>query len=160
MYLQEDRSRRDQAFVLTRKLILDQQKKLECPRLIGKIFHEWEVFLLHDNYAKLSTAKVYFFSDSVLCFGGRIAEYPHSVQPWKNRIDWFTQTSQYRELDNIYGEPVVLEKKPLSGHTTLMLPQEIQNKMEKNDIQPVGFKDRTIFMSMCNDIDWRRKGNE
>ena len=41
-----------------------------------------------------------------------------------------------------------------------MLLQQIRNMMEKSNIQPEGFKDRTIFMSMSNDIDWGRQGNE
>ena len=65
--------------------------------------------LLNDKAIKLSTAKVYTFSDAVLCLGGRIEEYPQSAVSWKTRIGWFTQSSQYRELDNIDGEPVVFE---------------------------------------------------
>ena len=32
--------------------------------------------------------------------------------------------------------------------------------MEKENTQPEGFRDQIIFMSMYNDIDWGRKGNE
>ena len=83
--------------------------------------------------------EVCVFSDLVLCLGGRIADYPQSVQSWKNRIEWFTQTPRHRELDNINGEPVVFERKILSGHTTLTLRQEVQNMTEKDNIQPEGF---------------------
>ena len=35
-----------------------------------------------------------------------------------------------------------------------MLFQEVQNMMDKDNIQPECFKDRIIFMSMYSDIDW------
>ena len=65
--------------------------------------------LLNDKAVKLSTAKVCVFSDSVLCLGGRIAEYPRSVASWKDKIDWFTHSPEYRELDNVDGKSVVFE---------------------------------------------------
>ena len=71
--------------------------------------------LLYEGAIKLSTAKVYVFSDLVLCLGGRFAEDPQSVQSWKNRIEWFTQTPRHRKLDNFNG----VEWKILPGHTTL-----------------------------------------
>ena len=42
--------------------------------------------LLTDRAVRLSTAKTYVFSDSVLCMG-RISEHPVSAR--KEKIDWF-----------------------------------------------------------------------
>ena len=86
-------------------------KYIEYPRLIGIPLHGWRSFLLNDKAIKLSAAKVCVCSDSVLCRGGRIAECPQSVVSWKDGIDWFTHSPQYRELDNIDREPVVFEWK-------------------------------------------------
>ena len=71
-----------------------------------------------------------FFSDSVLCFGGRIAEYPQSVKSWTDKIELSTHSISYRELDRIDGEPVVSEWNVVPGHTTLNLLREVQNMMD------------------------------
>ena len=94
-------------FNVTRKLIQDQEHEIDG---ISTIEIQWmRSTLLHEDVVKLSTAKVYVFSDSVPCLGGRVAEYPQSVQSCKNRIELFSQNPQYRGLDNISGEQVVFE---------------------------------------------------
>ena len=93
---------------------------------------------LNDKAVKLPTAKVYVFSDSVLCLGDRIAEFPRSVTSWQDKIDWFTQSPEYRELDSVDGEPVVFEWTFFPGHTTLKLLQEVQSSREENHIRPEG----------------------
>ena len=42
----------------------------------------------------------------------------------------------------------------------MQILQEIQNDLRKRNIKPEEFSDQIIFMSMFNDIDWRRKGND
>ena len=61
---------------------------------------------------------------------------------------------EYRELTGIDGEPVESEWNMFPGRTTLKLLREIQKKMTENKIQPEEFRDRFIFMSMHNEIDW------
>ena len=46
------------------------------------------------------------------------------------------------------------------GHTTLQLPDEVPLVMREMKCEPGMFKDRIIFMSMYNDIDWDKKHNE
>ena len=52
--------------------------------------------LLTDKAVQFAIAKSYVFSDSVLCMG-RISENP--VKAWKEKIDWFMDSLQCRELD-------------------------------------------------------------
>ena len=78
---------------------------------------------MHEHAA----AKVHVFSKSVLCVGGRIAEYPQSVNSWTYKIEWFTHTTPCREPDRTDGKPVVFEWKIFPGHTTLKLLREVQN---------------------------------
>ena len=52
------------------------------------------------------------------------------------------------------------EWKILPGFKTTAIFKEIQNKMCELQCDPAGFKDRTIFMSMFNDIGWEARGNE
>ena len=46
----------------------------------------------------LSHAKVYVFSDSVLCLG-KMNENPQSNYAWEDRLTWF-KSSEYRASDN------------------------------------------------------------
>ena len=139
-------------FTITQKLVLDQQYEI-----FGKL-HGSESPLVHEHAIKLLTAKVYVFSDSVLCLGGRIADYQLVVTSWTDTIEWFTDSAPYRELDRKDGEPDVFEWKIFSGHTTLKLLREVKNMMEKKlKVLPKDLKDRIIFMSKYSDIDWNQK---
>ena len=91
--------------------------------------------LLNDRAVKLSKAKVYVFSVSVL-FLGTIREYPRSMDAWKEKIEWDTGSLEYRELDCTDGEPVVFEWQNFPGLTTLQLLRELQTAVEENRIQP------------------------
>ena len=44
------------------------------------------------------------------------------------------------------------------GHTTVELLREVQTRVTTRGIKPEEFKDRIIFMSMYNDIDWSKGG--
>ena len=50
-------------------------------------------------------AKVYVFSDSVLCLG-KMNQNPTSNTVWERQLGWFKSSSQYRALDTIDGEPM------------------------------------------------------
>ena len=73
-------------------------------------------------------------------------------------IEWFNDSISCRELYRIDGEPVVFEWNIFTGHTTLKLLREVQNMMKKElKVLAKDFKDRIIFMSMHNDIDWNQE---
>ena len=78
--------------------------------------------LLHDRAVKLSKAKVHVFSDSVLCLG-KIHEHPRSIEAWKEKIESFTKSHEYRELDRTDGKPVVFKCKnfPRTHNTAITL---------------------------------------
>ena len=74
--------------------------------------------LLHRDTYKQSTAKVYVFSDSVLCLVGKCPQYPAYARVWEqDRISTSVPTAEYRELDSFTGEPFVFEWKIFPGHT-------------------------------------------
>ena len=50
----------------------------------------------HEHAIKLLITKVNIFSDSVLCLGGRIADYPQTVKSWTDKIEWSTDSALYR----------------------------------------------------------------
>ena len=48
----------------------------------------------------------------------------------------------------------------LPGFSSLQILQNIQEDLRERSIEPEKFIDRINFMSMFNDIDWTRKGND
>ena len=105
--------------------------------------------LLTDRAVQLSTAKVHVFSDSILRME-RISETP--VSAWNEKIAWFMNSFQCRELDRI--EPMEFEWKHFQGFTTLQILTEIQNMMIETACEPEQFPGRIVFMSMYNHIVW------
>ena len=63
--------------------------------------HSWKHLSLigDENVMNLERAKVYVFSDSVLCLG-RVHQHPKSNEAWKNRIGWITSSQSYRDWRN------------------------------------------------------------
>ena len=104
----------------------------------------------------LSHAKVYVFSDSVLCLG-KVNQNPTSNTAWEQQLDWFKDSS--RTLDTIGGEPIEFEWNIFPGFTTLQLVDKVQEFINKMG-DPAQCQGRIIFMSMFNDIIWRTTVNE
>ena len=99
---------------VTEKLIRDQ-KNLKYPSDQFAGAH-----VAKDNFAywqgsSVCDSKTYVFSDSVLCME-RIS--PDPVIAWKEKIDEFQNSRQYREVDRIDGEPdgVRVKKFPRIHH--------------------------------------------
>ena len=112
-----------------------------------------------EQIINLQRAKVYVFSDSVMCLG-KMHENPRSNIAWELRLEWFKSTPEYRNFDRIDGEPLEFEWNMFPGFNTLELCTEVQELMSKMSIQPEDFTRRIIFMSMFNDISWKSKDNE
>ena len=66
----------------------------------------------------------------------------------------------YKELLGIDGEAIELEWNIFPGSSSLQILQEIQNDLRKRNIEAEKFTDWIIFMSMFNDIEWTKKGND
>ena len=111
-----------------------------------------------EELISLSHAKVYVFSDSVLC-PGKVNENPASNTVWEEQLSWFIDSPQYRTLDTIDGEPMEFEWNIFPGFTTLQLVHKVQEFTSKMG-DPSEFKGRIIFMSMFNDIIWGTTDNE
>ena len=111
--------------------------------------------LLHSRAYQYSTAKVYVFSDSVLCLG-KMGDNP--VESWKKQIQWYSDSDYFSELNRIDGEPMEFEWKIFPGFTAVAILIEIQQMMGKLQCEPENFTGRIIFMSMFNDIVRDAKG--
>ena len=153
-------SLKKQMFDIYEKLILEQPGEI-----FGVSPTSWEdspwkqLSLVNDEEViSLSHAKVYVFSDSVLCLG-KVNQNPTSNTAWEQQLDWSKDSSQYRTLDTIDGEPMEFEWNIFPGFTTLQLVREVQKFMSKMS-EPEQFQGRIIVMSMFSDIIWRSKDNE
>ena len=113
--------------------------------------------LLHRRAHQYATAKVHVFSDLVLCLG-RMGDDP--IRSWKNKIQWHSDTNFFSELNRIDVKPMDFEWQILPGSTKVGILKEIQKKMDELQCDPGDLKDKIIFMSMFNDIEWDARGNE
>ena len=114
-----------------------------------------------EEVVSLSHAQVYvFFFFQILCYVfGKVNLKPTSNTVWEQQLGWFKDSSQYRTLDTIDGEPMEFEWNIFPGITTLQLCNKVQEFMSKMSV-PSEFKGRIIFMSMFNDIMWGSEDNE
>ena len=73
-----------------------------------------------EEVISLSRAKVYVFSDSVLCLG-KMSENPLSNVVWEDKFTFFKSSPKYRALDTLDGEPMEFEWNIFPGFNTLQL---------------------------------------
>ena len=99
-----------QMFEISEKLTLEQSDEIFGVSQINWESSPWKQLSLvnDDDVISLSHAKVCVFSDSVLCLG-KVNQNPTSNAAWEQQLDWFKDSSQYRTLDTIDGEPMKFE---------------------------------------------------
>ena len=92
-----------QMFEISEQLRLEQSDEIFGVSHICWESSPWkQLSLVNDEEViRLSHAKVYVFSDSVL-YLGKMSENPQSNTVWKDKLTWFKSSSQYRTL---MGEP-------------------------------------------------------
>ena len=112
-----------------------------------------------ETIINLQLAKVYVFSDSVLCLG-KIHQHPKANESWKDRMEWITTSRSYRDYDGISGEPTEFEWNIFPGFTTLQLYGKVTDLLSRLGETPEIFTGRILFMSMFNDISCEKKDNE
>ena len=87
-----------QMFDISAKLAAGQDE-ISGLETIGWEKHSWTSVIIDDErIINLQRAKVYVFSDSVLCLG-KIHENPDSNEAWKKRKEWITTSQSYRDYD-------------------------------------------------------------
>ena len=66
--------------------------------------HSWKHLSLigDETVINLQRAKVYVFSDSVLCLGS-VHQHPKSNEAWKDKIGWIIIDESYRNCNGING---------------------------------------------------------
>ena len=149
-----------QMFDISEKLIVEQSDEVFGVSQISCENSPWKQLSLgnDEEVISLSYAKVYVFSDSVLC-PGKVNQNPTSKNVWEEKFSWFKVSPQYRILDRIDGESMEFEW-IFPGFTTLQLCSKVQELLLRLSVPPEKFTGRIIFMSMFNDISRRVKDNE
>ena len=112
-----------------------------------------------ETVINLQRAKVYVFSDSLLCLG-RVHQHPQSNEAWKERIGWIITDKSYRDYDTINGEPTEFEWNIFPGFTTLQLCGKVTDLLSRLGETPETFTGIILFMSMFNDISCGTKDYE
>ena len=94
--------------------------------------HSWKCLSLigDETDINLQRAKVYVFSDSVLCLG-KIFENPESNDAWEQRLGWIKSSRNYRNFDRIDGEPMEFEWNIFPGFNTLQLSEHQKKSREE-----------------------------
>ena len=87
-------------------------------------------------------------------------ESKEAIKRWEGQVEEFKMNPSYKELLGIDGEATEFQWNIFPGFSSLQSLQEIQQDLKRKSIEPEEFKDRIIFMSMFNDIDWTKKGND
>ena len=84
-------------FDISEKLVSEQEEINNVDKNYWKN-HSWkQLSLIGDKTViSLQRAKVYVFSDSVLCLG-KIHQNPESNEAWKKRIEWIITDKSYRD---------------------------------------------------------------
>ena len=99
----------------------------------------------------LQSAKVYVFSDSVLCLG-KVLQHPECNEAWKSRVAGVRAVRSYRDFEDVKGESTEFEWNIFPGFTSLQLCDKIINLLSSLGQSPETFTGRILFMSMFNDI--------
>ena len=93
-----------------------------------------------------------------LCAVGKMGD--DLIATWKSKIKWYSENNYFKDMNRLDGMPTEFEWKIFPGITALGLLEKIQNLMRDLQCEPEHFKDRIIFMSMCNGVAWQAKGNQ
>ena len=110
----------------------------------------------HRNQVVKSKSTLLFRFSSL---SGKVHRHPDAMVKWKEQLQFFLWTNEYRELFGIDGEPCEFEWNLFSRHTTVEILRQIQTRTTVRKTRPEEFEDRIILMSMFNDIAWTKNGN-
>ena len=149
-----------QMFDVTAQMI-NNDEEIYCLDKIEYQRNSWtQLSLINDPVViGLQSAKVYVFSDSVLCLG-KVLQHPECNQAWKDRVAGVRAEMSYSDFDDIKGESAEFEWNIFPGFTTLQLSDRISNLLSSLGQSPEAFTGRILFMSMFNDISCEGKDNK
>ena len=113
---------------------------------IGWENHSWKQLslIVDETVINIQRAKVYVFSETVLCLG-KIHQNPDANEAWKKRIEWIITDKSYRDYDGINGEPTEFEWNIFPGFDTLQLCGKVNDLLSRLSKTPQNFTGRILF---------------
>ena len=116
-----------QMFDITAQTI-NNDEEIYCLDKIEYQRNTWtQLSLINDPVViGFQSAKVYVFSDSVLCLG-KVLQHPECNQAWKDRVAGIRAEKDYSDFDDFKGESAEFEWNIFPGFTTLQLCDKINN---------------------------------
>ena len=91
---------------------------------------------------------------------GKRARPKDATRRWNDEVSTLKMYPNLRELQGLGGDPIDFEWKIFPGARASDILHKIQADLQGKSVTPEKFSDRTIFMSMFNDIELERKDNE
>ena len=114
--------------------------------------------LLKEQAIKWTKARVYVYSDSVLCMGKQHGP-ENAIRTCNDQVSTLKMCPTFSELQGLDGDPNDSVWKIFSGAKALYILHKIQADLQGKTSHLKKFSVRIIFMSMFNDIDLERKDN-
>ena len=131
------------------------------PDTIGVKLREYGDFawrsrsLLSEKAERIITAKVYVFSDSILC-QSEINNQSTANEAWRKKIEWYGKKNVFKDLNGIDGRKTEFVWRISPRFTTAEIMEEIDKFMKSTQCEPEEFEGRIIFLLMLNEIEWRQ----
>ena len=122
----------------TGKLISEQKEITGVNTKCFKDASEMSTSLLCEKAYRITNAKVYVSSDSVLCVG-KMGDDP--IATWKNKIKWYSENDHFKDMNRIDGTPTEFDCKMFPEIMTLGLLEKIQSLMRDLQCKPEHFTD-------------------
>ena len=95
---------------------------------------------------RIITAKVYVFSDPILCQGE--TNNPSTAnEAWRKKIEWYGKNNVLTDLNGIDGRKTEFVWRISPRFTTTEIMEEIEKFMKSIQCEPEEFEGRIIFMS-------------
>ena len=137
-------------FNISQKLILEHSEEILNVNTIESTPTSWTRSVLsHDQVIQWTKAKVRVYSDSVLCLG-KVNDGRGAIERWEGQVEELKGQEKQLISSGILSQDF--------RHCRFF--RKIPNDLRERNIEPERFTDRIIFMSMFNDIDCTKKGND
>ena len=131
-------------FNITHKLIMELSEEILNVKWLESSSPSWTRSVLsHDQALKWAKAKVFVYSDSVLCLG---MMHESKDGPLPTKKQWESMEKQLNS-SGIFSQ----------DFSSFLVLQEIQTGLARKNIKPEEFRDRIIFMSTFNDMIGQRQ---
>ena len=138
---------------------VSEQNEISGLETIGWENHSWKHLSLigDETVISLQRAKVYVFSDSVLCFG-KMFENPESNDAWEQRLGWLKSSQNYRNFDRIDDEPMEFEWNIFPGSNTLQLCGKVHRSSEQITRNTRNFhRKNAIYVDVQRHFLWNKR---